>query len=429
MQEKRFQNRIIFFTYALTILVIWVHSVNLAPEVLAAAGFTVNTASALVDALGGAVGLSGAAGLGGAASAGAGKFFSTFSPSFYQFACSLERFFTDTLGQTAVPGFFMVSAYLFFRTLPKDSGKPFPVLKLDWVLQKWKRRVFSLFLPFVIWNLLYYFLHLLSGWAGALFHLPQAEQVPLDVQTLVSAALHYTYNPVFWYLFQLCLLTLLAPLLFYLVRGKKTGAAVLFLSFLAAVFWEKLPVHVVNEDALFYYLLGIYGALHKKPLIEAGRHAGRALLLAAGLLVLWYLAFETGILPEAFCMLPLAVIARAVLFRAAVPLVLYFLLTLFMERGAEKAQTRKELQEPKNPPAFMRITFFIYATHYLIIKLINAFLFSVLSKEAVLTGGSMLILLLVYFLLPTICTAAAYTASCVLKACAPRLWGLLSGGR
>ena len=74
MQEQSLRNRITVFTFALTILVIWVHSVNmpLPPQ----------------------------------------------GEGFAAFAERVEDFFTNRLGQTAVPGFFMVSAHLFFRKAP-----------------------------------------------------------------------------------------------------------------------------------------------------------------------------------------------------------------------------------------------------------------------------------------------------------------------
>ena len=450
MQEKRFQNRIKIFTYALTILVIWVHSVNLTPEILSAAGIAAAGAADAVD-------ITNTAGTGDIASA-----------ALYRFACALETFFTDTLGQTAVPGFFMVSAFLFFRKLPERTekanrtrqterlekanrtdraegikptgGKKTACLSPTWVLQKWKRRFFSLFLPFVIWNLLYYLLHLLAGSAEALLGMPQTERVPFDLSAVLSAALLYTYNPVFWYLYQLILLTLLAPALFYLMRGKKSGAVFLVLSFFAAVFWERLPFHPVNEDALFYYLLGIYGALHGKDLIETGRHAVQAMSVIIGLLILWCMIFQTGMLPEAIRQTAAFAIARSVSFRAAVPLLLYFLLTVLMLRGEERLRCGEQMacreqteQLIEKLPGFMEISFFIYATHYLVIKTVHALLFSVLAElssgTVILTNSGILLLLAVYFLLPLICTAAAYLGSRAMKQFMPEMWKLLSGGR
>ena len=513
MQEKRFQNRIKLFTFALTILVIWVHSVNLTPEVLLSAGF-------------------GIAGDGAALTAGASgvpAFLSAFSPAFYQAALSIEHFLTDTLGQIAVPGFFMVSAYLFFRNADRTAqGK----LRPAWVLGKWKRRFFSLLLPFVLWNLIYYGIHLLAGGAAAVLGFSSAEIVSLDAGTILSAAIFYTYNPVFWYLYQLILLTILAPALYFFVRGRRTGLCALALSLCAAVFWDRLPFHIVNEDALFYYLLGIYAALHKSVLVERGASGRRSrdsrgrythknelmeqetsaetadslrrtFCFLLGLFVLWCILFPGGFLPQALYGTAELAVLRSVLFRTLLPFLFYFGLMLASEirearaeREAEKSfrkanaaawqaahgdgagrkaarqdeeQGRETLQlagsESRALPGFMEINYFIYATHYLVIKAGNALAFAALrgaaatadgtaltgssmladsftltnsaallngaaqANSTALTNGAVLCLLLYYLLLPVICTAAAYAASLFLKRFLPAFWWLLSGGR
>ena len=493
MQEKRFQNRIKLFTFALTILVIWVHSVNLTPKLLQSAGFgTAGDGAALTAAAGaeaGAVGavaeqlasggvqtageLSRAGGSEVAGAAGAPAFLPTFSPAFYQAALSIEHFLTDTLGQIAVPGFFMVSAYLFFRNAETtEQGS----LRRGWVLGKWKRRFFSLLLPFVLWNLIYYGLHFLAGGAAAVLGLSSAETVPLDAGTILSAAIFYTYNPVFWYLYQLILLTILAPTLYVLVRGRRTGLCALALSLCAAVFWDRIPFHIVNEDALFYYLLGIYTALHKSALVERGASGRRSrdsrgrythknelmepgasaetadslrrtFCFLLGLFVLWCILFPGGFLPQVLYGTAELAVLRSVLFRTLLPLLFYFGLMLASEKNCRRTESGAVL------PHFMEINFFIYATHYLVIKAGNALVFAALrgaaatadgtaltgssmladsftlTNSAALTNGAVLCLLLYYLLLPAICTAAAFAASLFLKRFLPAFWRLLSGGR
>ena len=66
------------------------------------------------------------------------------------FVPGMEYFISLTLGNLAVPSFFLVSAYLFFRNYSKSR-----------ILEKWKSRFYSLVIPFLIWNLLYYFVFLI----------------------------------------------------------------------------------------------------------------------------------------------------------------------------------------------------------------------------------------------------------------------------
>jgi hypothetical protein len=52
------------------------------------------------------------------------------------------------------------------------------------------------------------------------------EPVAFDLKDLFLAAVYSKYNPVFWYLFQLLLLVLLAPLLYVVICRNWSGLMV-----------------------------------------------------------------------------------------------------------------------------------------------------------------------------------------------------------
>ena len=89
MEEKLFRNRVAWMMFLLSILVIWVHSYNV--ELFA----------------GKAPGVS------------------------FDQAAGLETFLSVTVGQIAVPGFFLLSSYQFFRGFAWDQ-----------LAGKWKRRFY-----------------------------------------------------------------------------------------------------------------------------------------------------------------------------------------------------------------------------------------------------------------------------------------------
>ena len=97
MDEREFRSKVYWLTFIFSILVIWVHSGN--AELFLGPG---------------------------AADGWAG---------------GVERFFGTCLGQFSVPGFFAVSAYLFYRRFALSDLK-----------RKWKSRVRSLLLPYLLWN-------------------------------------------------------------------------------------------------------------------------------------------------------------------------------------------------------------------------------------------------------------------------------------
>ena len=96
----------------------------------------------------------------------------------------VERIFGESLGQMAVPGFFLVSGYLFFRTFA-----------LKGLLGKWGSRVRTVALPYVLWNLLYYAGYFLASRLPFLESVLNRGTVPLDGKTLVEAAFFNLYNP------------------------------------------------------------------------------------------------------------------------------------------------------------------------------------------------------------------------------------------
>ena len=102
-------------------------------------------------------------------------FFST------SFLIKMEYLFSEFLGQIAVPGFFFLSGFLFLKGLYD--------LK-DWA-RKWKSRVFSYIVPYLIWNAAMTLLYLFFG------------KAEWSLKSIAEGILLYRFNPVFWYFYQL----------------------------------------------------------------------------------------------------------------------------------------------------------------------------------------------------------------------------------
>ena len=163
MAEKTFRNKIYWFTFLFSVLVIWVHSYN-------AVLFLGNTKSAAS-------------------------------------LVRLERFFGDRIAQIAVPGFFMISSYLFFRGYRPEI-----------LMRKWNSRIRSVLVPYIVWNSLYYFGYVIGSRLPYISDVIGKGKIPFGLPETVDAILNYTYNYVFWYLYQLILLILLAPLIYLAVK-------------------------------------------------------------------------------------------------------------------------------------------------------------------------------------------------------------------
>lgn len=339
------------------------------------------------------------------------------------FLIKIEFFFSEFLGQVAVPGFFFLSGFLFFRGL--DDVK-------SWG-RKLKSRVFSYVLPYLLWNSAMTLLYLSFG------------KAEWSLKSLWEGIFLYRFNPVFWYFYQLILLSFCLPfmaILGILIRGnaaiyrntainrstainKKTainGAGTvsamspLFLCFpllfLLLVYFQ-VDVPFLNEDAAFYYFLG--GSL---ALLWDGR---KLFLPSFPLLVFALFCYAQTLLPHAIGILLLA----TVFYRLGMAL---FFLSLFMKKegGILPMKRGKSILQTLSD-----MSFYIYASHYLFLRLwffLQGFLE---TRTAAFTGdaGRDAFKLFFYLLSPVYCLFLAYFTGKGMKGLSPGLWKLLNGGR
>ena len=353
----------------------------------------------------------------------------SFLPSYTLFLSVLVIFVHSThfslASLQAVPhsGFFFLSGFLFFRGL--DDVK-------SWG-RKLKSRVFSYVLPYLLWNSAMTLLYLSFG------------KAEWSLKSLWEGIFLYRFNPVFWYFYQLILLSFCLPfmaILGILIRGnaaiyrntainrstainKKTainGAGTvspmspLFfcfpLLFLLLVYFQ-VDIPFLNEDAAFYYSFGAALAL---------LWDGRKLFVPSFPLLFFALfCYAQTLLSHTIGILLLA----TVFYRLSMAL---FFLSLFMKkegsillmkRGKSILQTLSEM------------SFYIYASHYLFLRL-WFFLQSFLeTRTAAFTGDAWrdAFKLFFYLLSPVYCLFLAYFTGKGIKRLSPRMWKLLNGGR
>ncbi len=352
MREKRFRDNVTWMSFLLTLLVIWTHALN-AELFLGEAGK--NSAAGLTESLLG-----------------------------------------EHLAQIAVPGFFMMSAVLFFRNYrPEDT------------LRKWERRFRSLVIPYFSWNLLYYLGYLIATRAPVLREITGKEEVPVSLKELLEALLLYKYNHVFWFVFQLILLALLSPFVWYIVQ-RRTSFTVMFLLLCAFIFLKADPTPL-NSDALLYYMTGARAvtALSQKPGRSRsgqgpGRNQSSRETMRAGLV------FMTAAL-LLYCI--------ALLSRNDLPLVLSRLMA-----AACLWTLLLCIRKLPAPRPIMYETFLIYAIHFAPLRLIN-------KSAAALFPGNAAVALLVFLLMPLMVLGIAWTVNHIGERYCPALLHLFTGGR
>lgn len=303
-----------------------------------------------------------------------------------------QSVFSTEISTAAVPGFFMISAYLFFRNFTWDK-----------LPGKWRSRFFSVAVPYVTWNLLYYIGYVTATGIPAVQRVIGKEPVPFNMDGIMAAVLHYRYAPIFWYLYQLIILILLSPIIYMFVKNRILGLVYLAALILAVYF--HLDTQHPNTDALLYYSFAAWMALHGRGVMEAeyGKRRLFAGAVSAGLTVFCFVKAH----------IPGAGVLWTVSYRFLIPASIWL---LFDGRYAGGVRP------------WMRQSMFLYAIHFVVVRLVNkcsAVLLGSVLGESAMAAASMA----VYILLPAAAVAVSYGAALFLGRFAPLVWKLLSGGR
>ena len=168
----------------------------------------------------------------------------------YTASSRIISFFTHGLCTAAVPTFFLLSGYLFFRNTDALSA----------VFQKQTKRIKSVLMPFLAWSAFYYALYAAVSVAVPSFLESAVNLSPLGI---LKGIVFYEYSFPLWYMFQLCVFVLLTPVLMLILKNKITSIAVLTIATVLGFMGTELSVDVGGyERSLFqvnffaYYWLG-----------------------------------------------------------------------------------------------------------------------------------------------------------------------------
>lgn len=342
MKEQQFRNKITWFTFVFSLLVVWVHSYN-------AELYMGKTAKA-------------------------------------DFLYKIEHGIGETVSQIAVPGFFMISAYLFYRNFSwKVLGR------------KWNSRIKSILVPFITWNFIYYMCYVVGSRLPWMTDVIGKGTIPFNLPVAVDAVLNYTYNYVFWYLYQLILLILLTPLIYFMLKLKP--AAIAFLTVLWILLFAGVQLPLLNLDALIYYTTASSLALHGADVVESSGSGGRKLVSGVAVVAAGSIIYYLGL---RFAYPPFFVLCR-----------------LLLVAGLWLAVDQAWLPPPR---PWVQYNFFLYATHFGMVRFIN-------KVGAGYLPLVMPVPLLLFLVMPLITLAISYYVGKCLRYHVPLLWQLLNGGR
>lgn len=148
----------------------------------------------------------------------------------------LKILVSQTLVKVVVPAFFVMSGYLFFANVEKFTKEVY------W--QKIKRRIKTLLIPYIIWNLLM-----------------AVKQNSLEVNSFWTPV-----NMPLWFLRDLIIVSLLTPIIYIGVKRLGWWIALILLPIYLTGLWAIQPD--LNPYAICFFTLGAMLGIRKMNLVE-----------------------------------------------------------------------------------------------------------------------------------------------------------------
>lgn len=190
------------------------------------------------------------------------------------------------IGKLAVCWFFVFSGYFFFRNLEEGA------FSWSWVASKWRTRIRSLLIPFVLWNLLVVVMTLAKSKLYAITGIGDDG----GIQWLRETGPLYWFwsGPAdfpLWYMRDLILLTLLTPAIYFVFRNLKLRGGTAFMIILAvliAVF--RVNFLCFSFRPLVFFCLGALLGIWKVNMLSVCRKVEKpaAILAVVSLLIATY---------------------------------------------------------------------------------------------------------------------------------------------
>jgi Acyltransferase family. len=204
--------------------------------------------------------------------------------------------FTKVLPLIAVPTFFMISGYLFFFKLKNWN--------IDVYLGKLKKRVFSLLIPYLLWNILFvlseYIIYGITGKDISIITRTYSDKgwysIFFCATPSVGDIISTPVNTPLWFIRDLIVMVILSPIVYILIKNFKIWyVSVLGICFIF-FFWFRIPGFGIS--AFFFFSLGAYFSLNKLNFVEVFRKY-RSMFYSISLILLliaiWYNGESTSI--------------------------------------------------------------------------------------------------------------------------------------
>ena len=173
----------------------------------------------------------------------------------------LKLLVSQTLVKIAVPAFFVISGYLFFKNIESWNFQVYQ--------QKMLRRVKTLLLPYLLWNLLMAVKLRTFNWNMFWVFNPMAGMQTdwLGCENWMTAPA----NMPLWFLRDLIVVSMFTPIV-YIVLRRWGNCVMLLLTLLYLSGIGAFAVPGLSMYAVYFFCLGAFFGIRKLDIVEAMRH-------------------------------------------------------------------------------------------------------------------------------------------------------------
>ena len=193
------------------------------------------------------------------------------SASFHHIAFSADKWnlyylFSEMISHNvckiAVCWFFVFAGYLFFFNVPKEG------INYKWLSEKWKRRAYTLLIPYLFWNILSVVVTYIKTNLFSRLGIPQSDPVSVLFSGNNGPLFWFLTGPEnfpLWFMRDLIIMCLSSPVVYYIFKKlpRIGGITVLLILFL-------LPVEapVLTWRGYFFFSLGAFLGIQRINILD-----------------------------------------------------------------------------------------------------------------------------------------------------------------
>lgn len=172
-----------------------------------------------------------------------------------------QQLIQNEICTVAVPMFFFISGFLFFNNMGE--------FKMRSLLNKLKRRISSLLIPYLLWNIIFLLFVCLIGW----FYPALLTYKKSLLQMSLYDFFYSFWDPSqgllpLWFLRDLMIVNLFAPIIFVLLRSKYSK---FLLVLFALLYIAPTKIHFlpgIGMRCVFPYMFGAWFSVNNKDFLE-----------------------------------------------------------------------------------------------------------------------------------------------------------------